>query len=73
MSDLKMIWPTLGDGYQGFPRNLSWTKKGSGRRHNHLSKKHQSFKDMYGIDLRRMDAYATVNNPKLGEKTFKVE
>ena len=67
MNNLKSIWPTLGDGYQGYPRNLSWTKKGSGRRHNHLSKRHQAFKDKYGIDLRHKDAEVTING-----KTFKL-
>jgi len=39
MGELKSIWPTLGDGHASFPRNLSWTKKGPGRRHSKLTKK----------------------------------
>lgn len=39
MNDLKSIWPTLGQGAASFPRNLSWTKKGPGRRHSVLPKK----------------------------------
>ena len=39
MNAIKSIWPTLGDGYTTFPRNLSWTKKGPGRRHSKLPKK----------------------------------
>ena len=39
MNDLKMIWPGLGSGHATFPRNLSWTKKGPGRRHSQLPKK----------------------------------
>lgn len=39
MNDLKMIWPSLGQGCASFPRNLSWTKKGPGRRHSILPKK----------------------------------
>jgi hypothetical protein len=37
--NLKSIWLTLGDGHQSFPRNLSWTRKGPGRRHSKLSKR----------------------------------
>lgn len=33
MNVLKWIWPTLGDGYSGVPRNPSATKRGPGRRH----------------------------------------
>ena len=39
MSILRSIWPSLGAGTQAFPRNLSWTKKGPGRRHSILPKK----------------------------------
>lgn len=39
MNHLKKIWPTLGDGGHSFPRNLSWTKRGPGRRHSILPKK----------------------------------
>ncbi len=39
MNALKSIWPSLGEGRQSFPRNLSWTKRGPGRRHSKLPKK----------------------------------
>ncbi len=55
MNDLKLIWPTLGDGRASFPRNLSWTKRGPGRRHNLLTKNQQAFKDKHGIDPRHID------------------
>lgn len=39
MNFLKMIWPTLGEKSQKIDgKNLSWTKKGPGRKHNHLTK-----------------------------------
>lgn len=38
MNDLLFIWPSLGAGKSSFPRNLSWTKSGPGRRHNKRSK-----------------------------------
>lgn len=39
MNDIKTVFPSLGSGYQSMPRNLSWTKKGPGRRHSKLPKK----------------------------------
>lgn len=33
MNILKWIWPTLGQGHEGMPRNPSATKSGPGRRH----------------------------------------
>lgn len=39
MNTLKSIWPSLGEGCETRPRNLSWTKRGPGRRHSKLPKK----------------------------------
>ena len=40
METLLKIWPSLGQGYvvAHTPRNLSYTKKGPGRRHNKKAK-----------------------------------
>ena len=47
------IFPSLGAGVTSRPRNLSWTKAGPGRRHNHLTAKQQKAKDFTGNDPRR--------------------
>ena len=39
MNHLLDIWPSLGAGHQKTTRNLSWTKKGPGRRHSKLTKR----------------------------------
>ena len=54
MEFLLSIWPTLGDGYEHFPRRASWRKSGPGRRHNRLTKKQQQIKDNTGVDVTRL-------------------
>ena len=46
MNALLAIWPTLGQGHAKFPRNVSWTKKGQGRRRAELDKKMTNVVDL---------------------------
>ena len=63
MNNLKMIWPTLGQGVASFPRNLSWTKKGPGRRHSILPKKMTQLVEMFrnnGVKVNPKELHDTV-------------
>ncbi len=53
MQLLLALFPSLGAGRQNHPRDLSWTKKGPGRRHNELTGAQQRAKNAYGYDPRR--------------------
>jgi hypothetical protein len=46
------IFPSLGSGSISRPRGLSWTKRGPGRRHNHLTAAQQKGKNATGYDPR---------------------
>ena len=50
---IRDLFPTIGMGRDSLPRNLSWTKRGPGRRHNHLTAAQQRAKAATGYDPRR--------------------